>query len=174
MAIKVLNPDYPVVLKETVDYLAEAVITGEHVLGIPISGTLLNGYLFSCGRAQILDTPEEKTLEVSLLGTSRDSSGKSCEQSIAISIPPDRAPGHLHLLRRLKFGISDLLNESVTTGFAHTWDPEQLERLAGLDEQIDSIREILEDISDCDDEAELDGHAFQRIAGHWVWTGRAA
>lgn len=169
---RLLNPDYPAVLRKTVDYLAEAVLAEESEIGIPVSGAYLNGFLFACGRARIVGPSNARTLEVALLGAARSSGWRHHAETTAISIPADESPGHLHLLRRLKFGMADLFTESVTSGFARTWDPDRLEQLCGFSDQVGMTRGFLETGSDAGDDTELDGHVFRRVAGHWVWTGR--
>lgn len=191
---EVLNPDIQTALQAAIAFLADTVTAGEGEISVPLSGAYLNGFVFSCGRARLVvqgDTIDsstgsqpssqadhkknniDRTLEVTLLGAHRDSAWRHSWSATAVSLPDDCSAGSPDLLRRLNFSLQELLNDTVTTRFAHRWDPDWLEGLSGLGQEIGLTRGFLEVLGDTANDAELDGHLFRRVAGHWVWIGRA-
>ncbi|MCR9145500.1 MAG: hypothetical protein NXI24_24890 [bacterium] len=208
---EVLNPDIQIALQAAVAFLADTVTAGEGEISIPLSGAYLNGFVFSCGRARLIrptddprpQRPAAETLEIALLGAHREAAWRHSWSATAVLLPEDQSAGSPDLLRRLNGGLQELLTDTVTTRFAHRWDPDWLERLSGQGQDIGITRGFLEVVGDDSpapepppnagpegpgtestgarmpapaasiDDAELDGHLFRRVAGHWVWIGRA-
>ncbi|MEQ9366217.1 MAG: hypothetical protein RIF32_18395 [Leptospirales bacterium] len=197
---EVLNPDIQTALQAAVAFLADTVTAGEPEISIPLSGAYLNGFVFSCGRARLIrpaahlepGSQTADTLEISLLGAHRGAAWRHSWNATAVLLPADQSAGSPDLLRRLNGGLHELLAETVTTRFAHRWDPDHLEILSGFAQDIGITRGFLDIVGDDPapggstgthmdqpksrasiDDAELDGHVFRRVAGHWVWIGRA-
>lgn len=197
---EVLNPDIQIALQAAVAYLADTVTAGEREIGIPLSGAYLNGFVFSCGRARLIASqpgaepnshstespkldPEDdpgpdsltpQTLEIALLGAHRDGDWRHSFSGTAVLLPEDRSAGSPDLLRRLSGGLQEVLADTVSTGFAQRWNPDWLEKISTLENEIGMTRGFLDVAGEAEpDEAELDGHLFRRVAGHWTWIGRA-
>lgn len=172
---ELLNPDLHTTLASAAAYVGDAIIDGETDISIPISGAFLNGFVFSCGRARRVGLPDDPTMEISLLGASRSSNWITYDQTVGMPIPDDRQPGHATLMRLINRCLSDLLRDTVSTGFSRSWNPEHLEEISGLAESISESRDFLDALRDDPSEhaADIDGNSFRRAAGHWIWIGRA-